>query len=227
MKMMKKMNNVFLKFFLPLLFLFCGVVSVFSEKHNKISMVKLLLNCDTSVVGSFVRNERGEMYRHVEYNVGSNMFNECAMEFEFPISPVSYDIYVYDRQIVEYECVYDAQNQLVRCRRFVKTDTECSVYTCDIRKVSFEKAKSSDQAMSAVKGYKGKGHFEYSYTLKMRWGYVYIWKSGRKVNAFDRPFISNASYCKKKDEFFIEYLSTGMASLCKVLLQNGLYSSRK
>lgn len=225
--MMKKVNNIFLKFFLPLLFFLCGVVSAFSEKHNKISMIELLQNCDTSIVGSFTRNERGEMYRHVEYNVGSNMFNECAMEFEFPISPVSYDIYVYDRQIVEYECVYDALNQLVRCRKFVKTDKECSVYTCNIRKVCFENPKSSDHAMPAVKGYKGKGHFEYSYTLKMKWGYVYCWKSGRKVNAFDRPFISDAPYYKKKDDWFVEYVSTGESSLCKVLLQNGFYSSRK
>ena len=82
--MMKKVNNIFLKFFLPLLFFLCGVVSAFSEKHNKIYMIELLQNCDTSIVGSFTRNERGEMYRHVEYNVGSSQFNGCTMENDYP-----------------------------------------------------------------------------------------------------------------------------------------------
>lgn len=212
-----------LKIQLAVLSLLWSAVCAYSQTSSKTSMIELLQNCDTSIVSPFTRNESGEMYRHVEYNVGSSLFNECTMEFEFPQSPVSYDTYVYDNQIVEYECVYNALNQLVRCRKFVKTDKECSVYTCNIRKVCYENPKSSDHAMPAVNGYKGKGHFEYSYTLKMKWGYVYCWKSGRKVNAFDRPFISDAPYCKKKDDWFIEFVSTGESSLCRVLLKNGFY----
>lgn len=216
-----------------LICMFCSAVYNI-RAQNFISLYQNTNHAFDSIV------EFNNKFLHVHYESGKKEKGKEINYFSPPIYPVSYDTYIYNDKIIEYECIYYKTDTI--CRKYIKTLNKCYIYSYRTSNFIFSNRKeckypividSYNQKILLFKFKLRRDETDEYYYLKKylnkvidRKYYAMVNSGLIKDNSFDLKLNFIDKHWRTTGYINVERVYTNLKNITDVIFQHGLYNHR-